>query len=111
MRLSDYSSILNSNISWKEFLGNIGGIKEIIDLDNLIVNTNRHLRFRSLMVKNGNTFYELRFGIDYIDEISQEFEAFNSLPTETKNIIFDALAEMRSGLMIIMYIEKTFVNI
>ncbi|WMW76922.1 DUF4062 domain-containing protein [Flavobacterium sp. 20NA77.7] len=108
MRLPDYSSILNTTISWADFMQDIVGINSVIDLDSIVPNLNRHLRFRTLLVKNDNTFYEVRFGSEYIDELSQEFEAFNSLPSETKNIIFDALADMRNGLMIIRYHREDY---
>jgi hypothetical protein len=108
MRLPDYSTILNSTISWTKFMQEIVGIVSVIDLDSIEPNINRHLRFRTLLTKEDNTFYEVRFGIEYIHELSQEFEAFNSLSSEIKNIIFDSLSDMRNGLMIIRYRREDY---
>lgn len=103
LRLPDYSQLLNNNITWDDFFQNIVGIVNIIDLDSLVPTLNRHTRFRTLLVKNDDSFYEVRYGMEYINELAQEFEAFVNLPSETRNIIFDALGDMRSGLMVIRY--------
>jgi hypothetical protein len=108
LRLPDYSQLLNNNLTWDEFFYGIVGITNIIDLDNLVPNLNRNMRFRTLLVKNDDTFYEVRYGMEYINELAQEFEAFVSLPSETRNIIFDALGDMRSGLMIIRYHRENY---
>lgn len=108
VRLTDYSPILNGTISWESFISDEVEITQTIDLDNIAPNSNRHLRYRTLMVKSDNTFYGIRFGRDYLDELALEFEAFNNLPTETKNIIFDALSEMRGGLMIVRYHREDY---
>lgn len=108
LRLPDYSQLLNNNLTWDEFFFGIVGITNIIDLDNLVPNLNRNMRFRTLLVKNDDTFYEVRYGMEYINELAQEFEAFVSLPSETRNIIFDALGDMRSGLMIIRYHRENY---
>lgn len=110
LRLPDYSQLLNNNLTWDEFFLGIVGISKIIDLDNLVPNLNRNMRFRTLLVKNDDTFYEVRYGMEYINELAQEFEAFVSLPSETRNIIFDALGDMRSGLMIIRYHRENYVE-
>lgn len=108
LRLADYSQILNNQVTWDEFFYGIVGVANIIDLDNLVPNLNRHMRFRTLLVKNDESFYEVRYGMEYISELAQEFEAFVNLPSETRNIIFDALGDMRSGLMIIRYHRENY---
>ncbi len=108
LRLSDYSRLLNDQLTWDVFFNEIVGVTNIIDLESIVPNLNRHMRFRTLLVKNDETFYEVRFGIDYINEIAQEFEAFINLPSDTRNIIFDALGDMRSGLMIIRYHRENY---
>lgn len=103
LRLADYGQLLNSSLSWDYFLKNIVGIVKILDLDNISSNLNRHLRPRVLLIKEDNSFYEVRYAIDFLNELATEFEAFVTLPSETKNIIFDALNDMRGGLMLVRY--------
>lgn len=108
LRLPDYGQILNSNISWETFLHDLVGIYKIVDLDKLIPNASRGIRFRTLLIKNDQTFYEVRFGSDYINELAQEFEAFINLPIGTRNIIFDAHVDMRGGFSFIRYRRENF---
>lgn len=103
LRLADYGQLLNSSLSWDYFLKNVVGIVKILDLDNISSNLNRHLRPRVLLIKEDNSFYEVRYAIDFLNELATEFEAFVTLPSETKNIIFDALNDMRGGLMLVRY--------
>jgi hypothetical protein len=83
-------------------------IVNTIDLDNISPTSNRNIRYRTLLVKADNSFYGVRFGSEYLDELALEFDSFNILPNETKNIIFDALSEMRGGLMIVRYHREDF---
>lgn len=108
LRLSDYNRLLNDQLTWNEFFNEIVGISNIVDLENIIPNLNRHIRFRTLLVKYDETFYEVRFGIEYINEIANEFEAFINLSSDTRNIIFEALGDMRNGLMIIRYHRENY---
>ncbi len=108
LKLSDYSSILNGVISWDTFINKILEITQIIDLDNNSSNTNRFLRFRTILVKADNTFYEMRFGREYLDELALEFDAFNKLSTETKNIIFDALGDMRIAAIVVRHNKEDY---
>jgi hypothetical protein len=108
LRLSEYNRLLSDQLTWNEFFNEIVGISNIVDLESIIPNLNRHIRFRTLLVKNDETFYEVRFGIEYINEIANEFEAFINLPSDTRNIIFDALGDMRNGLMIIRYHSENY---
>jgi Domain of unknown function (DUF4062) len=108
LRLSDYSPILNGNINWTDFITNILEIVQTIDLDNIAPTSNRNIRYRTLLVKADNSFYAIRFGNEYLDELALEFESFNTLPNDTKNIIFDALSEMRGGIMMIRYYREDF---
>lgn len=109
LRLTEYGQILNNTLSWNNFLKDVVGIIKIIDLDNIAPNLNRnHLRPRTLLIKEDNTFYEVRYQIDFLNDMALEFEAFINLTSETKNIIFDALNDMRGGLMIVRYHREDF---
>jgi hypothetical protein len=108
LRLVDYNPILTGTITWAQFINDIVGITQIIDLDDFDRNNNRHLRFRTLMVKADNSFYGIRFGREYLNEFILEFEAFVELPTETRNIIFDALSDMGHNIMTVRYIREDY---
>jgi hypothetical protein len=108
LRLADYNPILNGTLSWEHFVNDIVGITQIVDLDDFGRNANRNLRFRTLMVKADNTFYGIRFGRDYLNEFILEFEAFTELPTETRNIIFDALSDMGNNIMSVRYFREDY---
>lgn len=108
LRLADYGQVLNNTISWDDFLSNVVGIVKILDLENIAPNLNRHLRPRTLLIKEDNSFFEVRYPIDFLNELALEFEAFVSLSSETRNIIFDALNDMRGGLMIVRYHREDF---
>lgn len=108
LRLPDYSQIFNGNLTWGEFLHDLLGITKIIDLDNYISNASRVIRFRTLLIKNDDSFYEVRFGSEYINELAQEFEAFVNLPIETRNIIFDAHGDIRGSFSFVRYRRENY---
>jgi hypothetical protein len=108
LRLVDYGQVLNGALTWEVFLRDIVGITKTIDLDSIVPNPTRHLRGRTLLAKIDNSFYEIRYSIDFLHELALEFEAFVNLSSETRNIIFDALNEMRGGFMIVRYYREDF---
>lgn len=103
LKIANQNVILEENISWDNFLRDIVGIVEVLDMDNVDVSRNRMHRFRTLLVKEDLTFYELRFGREYLDDMSLDFEAFMHLSSDIRKIIFDALAEMPHSMMNVRY--------
>lgn len=103
LKITKESVIFEENISWENFLRDIVGIIDIIDADNVDISRNRALRVRTLLLKEDLTFYELRLGREYLDDISLDFESFMHLSSETRKIIFDALAEMPHSMMNVRY--------
>lgn len=103
LRISNISIVLEGSITWDDFLRDIVGIVDIIDMDSVIINRNRLTRIRTLLVKEDFTFYELRLGREYLDDMSLEFEAFIHLSSEIRKIIFDALGEMPNSMMNVRY--------
>lgn len=99
LRISDYSVILDSEINWETFISKTVGIKDIIDISANEGRPDTRMRARTIMVKDDNTFFEFRFGIEYINDMSMEFESFVKMSSENKHIIFDALDESRMGFM------------
>ncbi|HHS8948012.1 TPA: DUF4062 domain-containing protein, partial [Escherichia coli] len=51
---------------------------------------------------------ELRFPIEYINNLSLDWEAFIKLSEDVRAIIFDALGDMRTPLGFIRYIKEPF---
>lgn len=103
LKIANQNVILEENISWDNFLRDIVGIVEVLDVDNIDVSRNRMHRFKTLLVKEDMTFYEFRFGREYLDDMSLDFEAFMHLTSDIRKIIFDALAEMPHAMMNVRY--------
>lgn len=97
------SVVLEDSITWESFLRDIVGIIEILDMDNIDINRNRMFRIRTLLVKEDLTFYELRHGREYLDDMALDFEAFIHLSSDIRKIIFDALSEMPHSMMNVRY--------
>lgn len=111
LRVADYSAILDEDIDWESFIRDIVGIKEIIDISGMPGRPDARLRGRVLMIKNDSTFYEVRFGVEFLDELSQEYSAFVSMSSENKHIIFDALDDSRSGMFpIVRYHRENYTS-
>jgi hypothetical protein len=106
LHLHDYTAILNGDLTWDNFLKEIVGIVQTIDLSDFIVE--RSVRARTLLIKEDDTFYELRFPLDFLNELGLDFNAFTKQNSETRNIIFDALNEMRGGMMMIRYYREDY---
>jgi hypothetical protein len=69
------------------------------------------IRGRVLLIKNDSTFYEVRFGVEFLDELSQEYSAFVSMSSKNKHIIFDALDDVRSGIFpIVRYHRENYTS-
>lgn len=104
LKIANESVILDGSMSWDNFLHGVVGVVNVIDMDNAeFVRGNRMTRVRTLLVKEDDTFYELRLGREYLDDISLDFEAFVLLSSENRKIIFDALAEMPHSSMNVRY--------
>lgn len=110
LQLSNYDKILNEVITWDFFIKEILNISNIIDLENDFPSQSRYLRSRTLLVKNDGTYYEIRFGSEYINEIVKLFNEFTILPNETKNIVFEALRDMARGIMIMRYQNENYMK-
>lgn len=64
---------------------------------------------RTAMIKEDRTFYELRFGEEFINRISMDWHSFSSLPSEQREVIFDALSDMDGmGMNILRYRDTPF---
>jgi len=119
-RLVDFLKVIglsNSELtqglySWDNLLKHVG-IVEIVDL-------NQHpeimFNFRSpsinrskvLLIKEDRTFFELRMSIDFLNNISLDWDSFIKLNESTKEIIVDALVDIRPSMAFLRYIREPF---
>lgn len=90
-------------ISWQYLFHEMAGIMDMYNLDELVDNRGRMMRIRTLLIKNDYTFFELRFGFDYVHEMEFEFNSFIDLPHDIRKIIFEALSEMPHSNMLLRY--------
>ena len=90
-------------IDWQFLFHEMAGIIDIYNLDELVDNRGRMMRIRTLLIKGDYTFFELRFGYEFIDEMEFEFNSFMELPNEVRKIIFEALSEMPHSNMLLRY--------
>lgn len=106
--------LIKGKISWDELIKQ-AGIEQIIDTADLPEAINyrrRNLgpRIRLFLVKKDQTFFELRTSLDFYNSLSIEWEAFIGLSNDTREIIVDALSEMRPGMGPLRYVREPFLN-
>jgi hypothetical protein len=112
--LKDMNFILHGRKSWDDLLNYVDIVK-VVNIEDLpdefrYVNMKRGVgpRARMYLIKEDGTYYELRTSTDFFHSMSLEWEAFMDLPEDTREIIVDALSEMRIGPGPIRYIREPF---
>lgn len=110
--LKDMNFVLKGRNSWDNLLKYVE-ISEIIDANDLpdefrYVKRSPGPRARMYLIREDRTFYELRAPSDYFHNMSLEWEAFMDLTEDVREIIVDALSEMRMGSGPIRYIREPF---
>lgn len=98
IQISDFGYIKQTTDNWDNILA-FAGIKKIVDVSSL---ENEHTRLRpssarTILVKEDETFYELRFQNEFIYDLSLEWDSFKEIPLENRNTIVDTLLEMNNG--------------
>lgn len=88
LKLPDFSMVTQSNCSFEDLLNQVDVI-EIHDIPD-----NRGRFGRSALVKSNGTFYELRFGQDFLSRLSNEWQSFIALPTESRRIIIESISDI-----------------
>ena len=103
LNLPDFSIVTEGDLNFDELLGS-AGIKDISDIPN-----QRNTFGRTALVKSNGTFYELRFGREFLSRISIEWQNFSSLSTDVRKIIFEAISDMgRLGPGVLRYRDEQF---
>jgi hypothetical protein len=118
-RLVDFLKVIglsNSELtkglySWDNLLKHVG-IVEIIDLNQhpeIMFNfRSPGIRSKVLLIKEDRTFFELRMPIDFLNNISLDWDSFIKLNESTKEIIVDALVDIRPSMSFLRYIREPF---
>lgn len=70
------------------------GIVGFIDARELAPVRDRGMMPRSYLIKNDNTFYEVRVTLEVLHDLEDEWESFKTLKGRSKEIILDALYDM-----------------
>lgn len=84
------------------------GIVDIIDFREIDARPNRLIPPRTILVRYDRTFYEVRAVREMVIELGLDWESFTELPTKTREIILDALAEMVRPSALVRYHEEPF---
>ncbi len=94
----------NSEYGFEELLKEIGIVSVLT-----IPDEKRRGMGRTALLKEDNTFYEVRYPVNYINRISLDWSSFVSLPKEHRKVIFEALSDMEGvGPGIIRYRDVPF---
>lgn len=111
--IKDHNFLIKGKHSWDELLHYVE-IDKIIDASDLpdeFIYRHRGIgssRARMYLIKSDGTFFELRTSPDFFHSLSLEWEAFMELPEDTREIIVDALSEMRPSMGPLRYIREPF---
>jgi hypothetical protein len=110
LALRDIKFVFKGKPSWDELLHE-ADITELVDVtDNPEFQIQRrHIGPRGglFLVKNDRTYYEMRVSPEFFHNLSLEWESFVELAEDTREVIFDALSEMRIGPGPIRYVRKS----
>ena len=103
LHLSDVGLITTSTIPFEQLL-------EKADIEKIVAipGTRGPLR-RTALIRSDGTFYELRFGADFLNRIALDWQSFSTLTAEVRQVIFDAISDMgRMGPGILRYRKIKF---
>lgn len=112
--IKDLDFLIEGRPSWDELL-NYAEINKVLDTadlpeDFVYYRKNIGHRAKMFLIKNDGTFFELRTSSDFFHSLSLEWEAFVELSEDTREIIVDALSDMRPGMGALRYIREPFDN-
>lgn len=103
LKLPDFSIVTESDISFDDLLSSAGIIK-MRDIPG-----SRNTFGRSALIKEDGTFYEMRFGQEFLSRIAIDWQSFVSLTSEVRQIIFEAISDMgHMGPSLLRYRGESF---
>jgi len=104
------SYLIDTNDNWDELL-QYAGIRDIIDLNNLGIDYSRRpMRSRTFLIRDDYSFYEYRFSVDHLGELSLDWSTFIVMEHESRKIIVETLSEMPHGMgpSLVRLVNKDF---
>ena len=110
--IKDHNFLIRGHHPWEELLdyAEINKVIDAAELPDEFLHRRRGIggRARMFLLKRDGTFFELRSSPDFFHSLSLEWEAFMELPDDTREIIVDALSEMRPSMGPLRYIREPF---
>ncbi len=110
--LRDHNFLIRGRHTWDELLryAEISRVMDASELPEEIFYRIRNFgpRPRMFLIKVDGTFFELRTSPDFFHNLSLEWEAFMQLGEETREIIVDALGDMRPTMGPLRYVREPF---
>ncbi|AZR39531.1 hypothetical protein MTMN5_00048 [Marinobacter salarius] len=104
LNLPDFSIVTESNCGFDELMRSL----DIVSVRE-VPNRKGPSFGRSALIKSDGTFYELRFGEEFLNKISIDWHSFISLPAEVRQVVFEAISDMgRMGPGILRYRNESF---
>lgn len=110
--LRDYNFLIRGNHSWEKLL-DYAEIEEIVDSSQLPEEVLYYPRSnfgrpRLFLIKRDRTFFEYRASVELYHSMPLEWSAFMELSENTREIIVDALTDMRQGVGPLRYNREPF---
>ncbi|MFA3762242.1 DUF4062 domain-containing protein [Yersinia sp. 2466 StPb PI] len=99
----DFNVVTEGNIGFEELLTSAGivAVREIPDARNSFG--------RSALLKSDGTYYEVRFGQEFLNRINIDWNSFITLTTDIRHVIFDAIIDIgRMGPGVVRYKDEVF---
>ncbi|MGG8472730.1 DUF4062 domain-containing protein [Rahnella sp. PAMC25617] len=103
IKFPNFSVVTESNIGFEELLtsADIVSVREIPDARNSFG--------RSALLKSDGTFYELRFGQEFLNRVNIDWNSFITLTVDVRQVIFEAITDIgRMGPGIVRYRDELF---
>ena len=102
LNLPDFSVVTGSNISFDDLLS----LVDIVEMRDI---PSASTFGKTALVRSDGTFYELRFGQEFLNRISIDWQSFASLSADIRQVIFEAISDMgRMGPGILKYRDVQF---
>ena len=113
LKTLDLEYIKSSTDSWDTILEK-ATIKQIIDASSWTKaesDYSRPIRARSILLLNDGTFYESRFSIEMLNDLSIDWTAYTTMKEGTRRIIAETLSEISRPFSVLFYTRKPIAEI
>lgn len=105
VKLTNFTFITESTIEFDDLL-NSAGIVKVTEITGI-----RSTFGRTALIKEDGTFYEFRFGQEFLTKLAIDWQSFILLTSEVRQIIFEAISELGSmGPGVLRYRSEKFVD-